>query len=515
MHHAGASMSDRGVIGLVARASRSAPAHWLIILVVCALVYWPRLGVEGLRSTEGHRAIPGWEALETGRWMPTTMFEAVYVRKPPGMPWAIAAASSFFGETEFAARLPSAASATAMALVAFVFASRWFGRPWGLAAGLGQALMPRFWSPGRTADIEALLCVGVQIAAFAMIHVLVHRKSTTTRHAWGWAMVGAVGLVIALLAKAHAGLPVVAGVLIGACIVKRSAAPLANPAAWGAVLLALLAVSPVAWAQLHAMRSEAAVSEDFSKFLWDGGRFVKWLIMPFAAWGSGLPASLAVLFPWGRDARRECEGAPTDLRPRMFGVARCLALGFVMAVGVYALAGVTNERYVMPALALLPPLVAYAGRGCAEFFTPKRARIARWMMLGAPAALPALLLAGAGVFIARLEPHDARSSAREPGLSLASSLPDGCVLWADAWVNAKPELLWYASKRASSEGRDVRPIWKRREIAAAVLPEIGTMLLLKDGEIERYRAAGHAGRLELITQGAADGTPFSLFLVRP
>lgn len=496
-----------GLIGLLNRTSHW---HWLIVLLVCAAVYWPNLGVEGLRSTEGHRAIPGWEALESGRWLPTTMFEAVYVRKPPGMPWAIAASSLIFGETEFAARCPSALSATAMALIAFVFASRWFGRPWGLAAGIAQALMPRLWSAGRTAEIEALLCVGTQLAAFALVHALVHRKKTVGRTAWLWAGIGAAGLFVALLAKAHAGLPVIAGILVGACIAKRSAGLLKNPAAWGALLLAGIAAAPIAWVQLRAMRGEAAVSEDFSKFLWGGGEVAKWLIFPFAVWASGLPASLAVLFPWGPDARAECAGEPLDLRPRMFAVARCLSLGFVIAVLIYMAAGITNDRYAMPALVLLPPLVAYVARGCAEFFTRVRSRIGRWMALGSPLALPALLLAGAAVFIAVLEPRDAKSSARPAGIALARSIRSGGEIWADAWVNAKPELLWYAARECARGGGAIRPLWKPQEIRAAIYPPDGVRLLLKDAEVERYRASRSTDMFDVRATGEADGTPFTL-----
>lgn len=492
---------------------KASALHALIIMAVCALVYFVNLGAPGLRSTEGHRAIPGWEALEFNRWLPTTLFEATYVRKPPGMPWAIAAVSMVFGETEFAARLPSALSASAMALVAMIFASRWFGQPWGIAAGLAQALMPRFWSPGRTADIEALLCLGVQIAAMALIHVLAHRKGTPRRTELMWALIAATGLIIALLAKAHAGMPVVAGVVVGACIVRRSARPLGSLVFVAAMVMGMLAVLPVAIVQIRALRGDAAISEDFGKFLWDGARLSKWLIFPFVVWASGFPASLALLFPWGPDARAECAGEPLDLRPRMMRVARCLALGFLVSVGIYWIAGVSNERYAMPTLVLMPPLVAYVARGMTEFFTARRARIARVLMLGGPRIIvPLLALGGVGVF-PMLEKRDARSTARPDALVLAASLPDAAILWADAWVNAKPELIWYAVREAGRTGHNVRPLWKHAEISAAEWPPAGTLMLLKNVELERYRGAPGGSRLRVLATGAADGTPFTLVAV--
>lgn len=493
---------------------RTARFHWLVVVLVSVAVCFPNLGAAGLRSTEGHRAIPGWEALDKGHWLPTTMFDAVYVRKPPGMPWAVAVSSMVFGETEFAARLPSALSAAVMSFVAWLFAARWFGRPWGIAAGLAQALLPRLWPASRTADIEALLCLGVQVAAFAFIHALVHRRETRGRHALIWSCIGAGGLCLALLAKAHAGLPVVAGVIAAACVVRRSARVALHPAAWGAILLAAAALGPIAYPQARAMRSEAAVVEDFAKFLWSSDRVLEWLIFPFAVLLAGMPASLALLFPWGPDARRECPGDAMDDRPRLLGVARCLGLAFLFSVGVYMLAGVTNDRYAMPALTLLPPMAAYVARGAAEFLTERRRAIARAFCLGSPTVVLTGLLVGAGVFVAVLEPRDARSSARPAAAGLAGALPDGATLWADAWINAKPELVWYAVRGAAAEGRRATALWKRAEIAKGVLPTEGTLLLLKEAEAARYEAAGLGGRLDILMKGEADGTPFGLYVVK-
>ena len=99
----------------------------------------------GLSYTEGHRAIPAWEMLESGDWLVTTLFDRVYLRKPPGMAWAIAGSSAVFGQTEFAARFVSAVCSTAMVLVAYGFARRWFGARWALSAGIGS---PDYWITG-------------------------------------------------------------------------------------------------------------------------------------------------------------------------------------------------------------------------------------------------------------------------------------------------------------------------------------------------------------------------------
>lgn len=490
------------LLELIARTRRW---HAAAVVLLAAAVYLLHLGSTGLHSTEGHRAIPGWEALASGEWIPTRMFGALYARKPPGMPWAIAAISFVLGESEFSARLPSAISAILMSLAAYVFATRWFGSPHGLAAGVAQALMPRFWSSGRSADIEALLCLGVQIASFALVHALVHRKATRGGAAWLWTAACAAGIIIALLAKAHAGAPVVVGVLAAACLVKRSLRPALHPIAWGAVLLSAAALTPAVLLHLRAVRGEPIVSEDFSKFLWDASRLGEWAIFPFAVFISGLPASLALLFPWGPDARRECAGEPMELLPRMLGVARTLAIGFVIAVALYMAFGVTNDRYAMPALVLLAPLAAYVSRGSVSFFVTLRGKIARWMVLGSPLVLVGALLAGAALFVLVVEPRDATSSARGAAAGLASALRDGDEVWADGFVGAKPELLWYARREAAREGKHVRMRWMPGEIQRAVAPRAGVVLVLNRVEASRYSA--DAGLTE-VYEGVAHTTGF-------
>ena len=85
----------------------------MLLVALCAAMFLPRLGVGGLSYTEGHRAIPAWEMLESGELLVTTMFDRPYMRKPPGIAWAIGASSLVFGQTELAARFGPVADALA------------------------------------------------------------------------------------------------------------------------------------------------------------------------------------------------------------------------------------------------------------------------------------------------------------------------------------------------------------------------------------------------------------------
>jgi 4-amino-4-deoxy-L-arabinose transferase-like glycosyltransferase len=62
----------------------------VLTLAAACLAQLPWLGSSGLSQSEGHRAIPGWTMLERGNWIVPHLFEQPYLRKPPGMPWAVA-----------------------------------------------------------------------------------------------------------------------------------------------------------------------------------------------------------------------------------------------------------------------------------------------------------------------------------------------------------------------------------------------------------------------------------------
>jgi hypothetical protein len=245
--------------------------------------------------------------------------------------------------------------------------------------------------------------------------------------------------------------------------------------------------------------------------------------MPLVVVGSGLPVSLALLFPWGPDVAREAALGPDDERAAHAG--RALGVAFVVAIGVYMLFGVANERYAMPALVLLPPLVAYVARGAAGGFVPLRGRIAQRLLLH-PArwAWPVLLGLGVAVYASVIDPREAQErSGKASGLAIGASLPDGAEVWADGLINAKPEVLWYAQRRAGEQGTPVRVRWMRpwaRHAAVMVgagagagaggdLPA-GTLALLNSAELAALKELGAAP--EVLLQGRADRIDW--FLVR-
>lgn len=452
--------------------------HAALLTALCALVYLPGLGSTGLSMSEGHRAIPAWEMLGDARagdthWFEPRMFGTMYLRKPPGALWAIAGVSAVLGETELAARLPGALASTLLALGVFAFSVRWFGAPWALAGGAVQALLPVMVPGGRSAEIEPLHAAGVGLVCLAAIDL-----GTARARLWVVAL-AATGACAAALVKGPAGLPVMIGAIVGPAIVGRSARR-------GVTALTSVALGLVlAWVTLgsfrDAMGRPGAVTQGAGEFLWRSWGGV--LVLVPATLASLLPASLALVFPWGRKAKEEA-GA-SEYAARQVLTARALAWSVVSALVVMAAGGVDNPRYALPVCALVTPLTGYVARGAwGGLFGARRASIARAMMLGRPWAWIAALLAGALVRALVVEPR-ASTSGREAGIALAAHLPDGAEVWGDELIEARPEVLWYARREAASQGRTVRVRWVKGLGSAAVPTPPGVLLALRsDGLVD-------------------------------
>ncbi len=519
----------------------------LLLLAIGAAVFLPRLGTTGLSMSEGHRAIPAWEMLDDARadeahWFVPRMFETAYLRKPPGVLWAIAASTTVFGETEFAARLPGALSAILLGLAVWWFGSRWFGSPWGLAAGLAQLLLPVTWPSARSAEIEPLHLLTTGVACLLVVDWFARASRTQSRR---WVRAGVLGFSVLamLMVKGPSGTPFLLGTLVGSLIVLGPGHQSRRDVAKNMLLPLLLMIgAAVLVARLLTqpdLSTEPAVRQGVDSFLWERDKLLRILFISPTILATMLPVSLALLFPWGPDAARERQAERTPTGPGT--IARALALSSLCSLAIFELAGVSNERYGLPLCALLTPLVAYVARGAwkrglndpaperpdpecpapespasvgpAPAFLGTRPAIARAMFLGSPLAWPILLLVGAAVYVGVLEPDRRASSGREAGVALAAHLPDGAEVWADEMIEARPEVLYYAVREAAKQGRSVRVRWLKPGFLPKTQPE-GLLLLLREDdladEVAAYRDMDRFGTLREITRGVVHKYTFVL-----
>lgn len=538
--------------------------HAAVIVGVCLLIYGVGLSWRSFASSEGHRVVPAWEMMEPGHpggWWHVTMFGQTYLRKPPGMPWAIAAASSLLGQTEAAARAVSALATTLSALAAWWFASRWFGARLGIVAGLALATMPQLWSPGRTAEIEALNNLGVLLAALAIVDWSLaggHRQRRTRARAGGgpaapsgshgataregvagriapvasaepparralpgdalMVVLGAAGLIIAALAKGPAGAPVIAGVLLATALLRMwTARGLAGLAATIAIAAGVLV--PLGRRILAANADPGAITQGSEAFMWSGGVAPVLLLAPMALF-SALPASLAMMFPWGKDAAAEA-GDPESRR--LLLVARLLGVSWMSSLAVFMAIGVPNPRYAMPAAGLLCPMACYVVRGVwgvHATFNENRRRLAKRLMLGNPAALPVLLTCVALLSTVAARSYKIGIDGRTAGARLAeATAPGGGEVWADGLVEARPDVLLYAARAAGrAAGTPFRPRWMKHDMAGGRLPPAGDLIVLRvdqeGDERPRYEAAILDGRLVAAGDGEVGRYKFRVYRVR-
>ena len=268
-----------------------------LLVAMCALVFWVGLGSTGFSMSEGHRVAPAWEMIESGDFRVTRMFGEVYFRKPPGMMWAIAASTGLFGPTEFAARAVSALACTLMVAAAWSFARRRWGATAGLLAGIFQAGTPLFWEAGRSAEIEGLHTLGVQLACLGLIDAVL---PTGPRRAAPFAAILA-GVAVAMLTKGPAGLPAVGAVLAALAITRprptESAGP---PARFTPAVLTLIAalgasIAALWWIAQGVRAAGPAVTQSPGEFLWDTSKLGSILLLPLTGLAAALPGSLSVL----------------------------------------------------------------------------------------------------------------------------------------------------------------------------------------------------------------------------
>ncbi len=533
-----------------------------LVVLVAACVYLPFLGVRPLDFSEGHRAVPGWTMLESYDFWHQKMFGLTYIRKPPGMAWAIAASSAWLGQTPFAARLPSAISAILMSVIAWWYGRRWFGGPGarlaGVSAGLGQALLPLMWSPGRTAEIEMLNNLGTQMFALGMVDLLmgkaVRREGATQEKseesgpmAFLWevyassrdVLLPAAGLFIAAFAKGPASGPVLGGVLIGAWVAVRSPRPLASRGVWIALLFGVGAIVLLGMKFLIANNQPDAVREDVAgQFLWSGRRVVGVLTLLPLAWASAMPASLALLVPFMRNPRghggaRRSNGSSQDVGrevpPRDRGgseceeggpIARVLAWAWLIAVLILVCTGVSNARYAMPAAVLLPALLPYA----INVLRPRLGALAakgegvvgmvrRWVL--PPMGWAGAMVMGAWWFviltgIVATEDQKAGVAAA----ALMGGIASDSELWADDAIEARPDVLWLVGR----ESAQLKIRWAKAPLLAGELPPIGGYLLLRtdheSAEGVRYSEHVRDGRLFQLSKAMVRRYEFTLYQVR-
>lgn len=157
----------------------------LIILAFAATVVFALLGFRStLTEHEVFAAQPARELLDGGSIVLQQFAGEYRTKKPPGQSWLIAA-SLFItqSESEYAARLPSAAAATGLALIAGAIGARLLGRRGGIVAGLMTLTCYGVQVRARLAEADMALAFFVALSLCGMILPLLRLRRARERSA--------------------------------------------------------------------------------------------------------------------------------------------------------------------------------------------------------------------------------------------------------------------------------------------------------------------------------------------
>jgi len=173
------------------------------VLGIFALVGLVGLGVRPMvQPDEPRYAIMAAEMLDTGAWTSLRMAGFHYYEKPPMGMWCTALSLEIFGRNAFAARLPSAVAAFAMAALAGVMAARISGRrEIGVAAFAVQATTVGPMVIGGVVTLDAMFAAWVTGSLVALHGALSSLGAARVR----WLVMAGVCCGMAVLTKGFLG----------------------------------------------------------------------------------------------------------------------------------------------------------------------------------------------------------------------------------------------------------------------------------------------------------------------
>ncbi len=383
----------------------------VIVLLVWAAIYLPRLGTLEIKSEEGRRILPAVTMIETGNYLVPQVGSEPYFRKPPLVNWLVAGSFKLFGaRNEWTARLPSVLCVLVVALALVGVAWRSLGGNGAVAAALMWLTNFGLLEKGRMIEIEALY---VSLTALAFVCWLSW---------WGdrrWlAWIGAgVFLGLGLLAKGPLNLLFFYAVVLA---VLWQAQALRQLVSWPHLVAVVLMLGIfAAWAIpfLELVRSAHVTHVWSSQFT---GR-VSGDDFKFANWILNIPRGLGYLLPWAVLLPFARFGLLENETDRRF--CRALSLGIAVPFILVSLLPGALPRYNMPLLAPAIWLLAFLIKEHA-FVGPIQLRKA---ITGTVVAIVMAMLVYTGGIIPFLQ---RREKIRPIGEQISAALPPDETLYA-------------------------------------------------------------------------------------
>jgi len=341
----------------------------LIVLVFAAAIYLgciisPPSLMDDVDSVQAQIAR---NMITSGDWVTARLDGIPYLEKAPLVYWAMAGSYKIFGVHDWAARIPIALSAIALALLTAAFGMWAFGKRAGFYAGLCMSTCIGLFLFTRILIPDVMLTCTTALAMWAFLRALDEEE----RHARLWALVLAASLGTGLLLKSTIAVifPVGAG-LIYLLLTRQlfAARTWKRLHPFSGLAIALLIAAP--WHILATLRNPPYFAFTFHSgpgqyhgFLWFyfiNEQVLRFLNLRYPRDYNTVPRlwfwllHLVWLFPWSVyfPAVAKLSFKPIDRA----GQTRLLALCWAGFVLVFFTFSTTQEYYSMPcypALALL------------------------------------------------------------------------------------------------------------------------------------------------------------------
>ena len=186
------------------RTTRTAWQPFALFAVMAGLLLFFALGsFRTFTSHEGYAVVPARTMMESGNWIVPDFGGMPRLRKPPLCYWVLATMGTVFGGlNETVARIPSALSALALAVLMGVWANRWYGRTAGWMAAFVQLTAVYLLTYARKAEVDMLLWLLITAALFLIANEPADERHGRNRLRW----LGVSALVgVSWLAKFHYG----------------------------------------------------------------------------------------------------------------------------------------------------------------------------------------------------------------------------------------------------------------------------------------------------------------------
>lgn len=479
---------------------RLAPQIQALGWVLLALLWFLPLGVPPLfHPDEGRYAEIPREMVVSGDWVTPRLDGVKYFEKPPLQYWASAVAEQIAGPTAWAARLWPALCGFAGLLLARAVGRRLYGERAGWFCLIVQASALYYVGLARIATLDMSLCFTLQLALSALV-LLVHRppahaaagaraapapsppeasspaaaiarRAPTIPDPRALALLLAVGVSLAMLAKGLVGILIPGAVAVLFMLVYRDASLLRRARPEWTVAALIVIAAP--WFVLVSLRNPGFarfffIFEHFQRYLTTRGHdryqpawfFLPVLIAGFLPWVSLLPRTLLA-------AARSLPREPAT------------GLLLIWALFIYAFFTASHSKLVPYILPVMPALCLLMGRTLAGL-SPRRLSV----HLAGIALVMGVLAVGLAVV-----------------LWLGTSGDGRAVAWVRA-ATVGSLTLFFASLAVQALTAAAGALWSRRghALAGAALTALGSLLLAQGVALGAAKLPAMRARSEVVGQ---------------